>query len=112
MLNNFMLINFLVVCASAAMIALIWRAIMLDHPAFALRVKNIPYVIGAALYCGFCFTVWLSILATLLYNPLPKYPLPINLLTVAFVTLILRNLAALLMEATGVLTDLHRSKHN
>ena len=43
-----MLINYLVLVASIAVPALIWRALLLDHPALLSWVKKLPLVGGSA----------------------------------------------------------------
>lgn len=110
-----MLVPYLVLTASIATLSLIWRAILLDHSQFALKVKALP-VIGGALYCGFCAPLWFTLIAVYYYNPIAIFASPFisfatGWLTVGTGVLFLRNLLAVLMEANGVLTDMHRSKH-
>lgn len=104
-----MLAHYLIFTTSLTTIALIWRAILLDHLKFAEWIHKLP-IIGGSLYCGFCTPLWLTFFAVLLYNPLPYFFIISWLVTGAGV-LFLRNLIALLMEANGYVTDLHRSRH-
>jgi hypothetical protein len=117
-LNKIMLINYFVLVVSVSIIALIWRALLLDHKLLLKYVRNLP-IIGGALACGFCFTMWLALAAVVIYNPISdlfnELHGLINILLSWFVTsagvLFFRNLLAILMEANGVLTDMHRSLH-
>lgn len=113
-----MLTEYLIVVASVTGVALIWRALLLDHPALLALVENIP-IVGGMLRCGFCTALWLSLAGVALYNPL-AYKLallswPFSLITAWLVVgvgvLFVRNLIAVLMEGNGVLTHLHRASH-
>lgn len=113
-----MFLDYLLVITITSVVALVWRALLLDHKRLAEWIKEIP-VVGGALYCGFCFTMWLSLFAVLVYNPVSF--LFSNLVWVISVffswmlvsagVLFIRNLLAVLMEANGVLTDKHRKMH-
>ncbi len=111
-----MLIDFLIVTAVTTTTALIWRALLLDHEKLLNFVKKIP-LIGGALTCGFCFTVWLCLIVVLIYTPLVFWNYVDNSVIGIFVAwftlsaavLFLRNLIAVLMEGNGVLTHKHRS---
>ncbi len=113
-----MLIDFLIVCAITTTTALIWRAVLLDHSRLLSFVKGLPLV-GGGLSCGFCATLWFSLIAVSLDNPLswwrPDAPFIVQLcigwFTIALTVLFLRNLIAVLMEGNGVLTDMHRGSH-
>ncbi len=118
--------DYFIVASATASIALIWRMILLDHSDFAVLVKKTPLA-GEALYCGFCFPMWLSLFATLMINPLagwePKLfrELPVFLasllrlffgwLSLGSGVLFIRFFITTLMDATGVLSHLHRTKH-
>ena len=104
-----MFTHYLIFTASLTTVSLIWRAILLDHPAFAKKVEALP-IVGPSLYCGFCAPLWLTFFVVLFYNPLPYFFI-ISWLTAGTGVLFLRNLIALLMEANGYVTDLHRSRH-
>jgi hypothetical protein len=113
-----MFTNYLIIAASTATIALIWRTLLLDHPRLLAFVESIP-LIGGALRCGFCAAVWLSFFAILFYNPLAEWAtrfpflvgLIISWLALAAGVLFIRNLIAAFMEGTGVLTALHHKGH-
>lgn len=103
-----MFAQYCITAASITTIALIWRALLLDHPELAKRMQSLP-IVGPALYCGFCAALWFTFIGTLIYNPLPQYNIVVSWLTLSAGVLFLRNLIALLIEGTGVLTHLHRS---
>ena len=111
-----MLIDFLIITAVTTTTALIWRALLLDHKRLLDAVKKIPFI-GGALSCGFCFTIWISLIAVLIYNPLtfwdkvsnPLLEVFIGWFTLSAAVLFFRNLTAVLMEGNGVLTHKHRS---
>ncbi len=110
-----MFTNYLIFTASLTTLALIWRAILLDHPTFAEKVRIFP-IVGGSLYCGFCAPLWCTLIAVCFYNPVALFASPIASLITGWLTvgagvLFLRNLIAVLMEANGVLTDMHRSSH-
>jgi hypothetical protein len=110
--------DFLIVAAVTTTSALIWRSLLMDHPALLEHVEKLP-IIGGVLTCGFCFTVWLSLLAVMLYNPLSLWHtelpalirLTIGWFTLSAAVLFLRNLIAVLMEANGILSDKHQRLH-
>lgn len=113
-----MFIDSLIMVSATASLALIWRALLLDHPLLLARVQSVPFI-GGALQCGFCSALWLSLVAVLIYNPLapwgagmhPFIALGISWLAVGAWVLILRNTTALLMEAVGVLAHQHHASH-
>jgi hypothetical protein len=110
--------DYLMLIAAISTAALIWRALLLDHPALLSAVERVPFV-GGALRCGFCSTLWLSLAGTCAYNPFAAdfagLPQPVALLVswliVGAGALFLRNATACLIEANGALTHLHRSSH-
>jgi len=113
-----MFTDFLIMSAITTTVALVWRALLLDHPSLLAKVKQLP-IIGDALSCGFCATLWFSLIAVLIQNPLsswrPELPILIQLFagwfTLSAGVLFLRNLIAVLMEGNGVLTEIHRNTH-
>lgn len=106
-----MLTQYLIATTSITTLALIWRAILLDHPRFAEWVEKLPLV-GPSLYCGFCAPLWFALIGTALYNPLPQWNVVVSWLTVGAGVLFLRNLIAVLIELNGVLTHMHRRGHD
>lgn len=110
-----MLTDYLILTSATATLALIWRALLLDHSRFLARVESLP-IVGGALRCGFCASVWLALFAVALHNPLaawaaehpPLLGFVASWLSVGAGVLLLRNVIAALMEGTGVLTHLHR----
>jgi hypothetical protein len=113
-----MLTDFLIINAITTTTTLVWRALLLDHSRLLEKVRQLP-IIGSALSCGFCATVWFSLIAVLIQNPLstwqPELPILIQLFvgwfTLSAGVLLLRNLIAVLMEGNGVLTNMHRNIH-
>lgn len=112
-----MLTDYLIIVSITATAALIWRALLLDHPALLAKVESLPYI-GGALRCGFCMALWLSLLAVLLKNPIAPWTgafHPLIAILAAWFSLsagvlFVRNAIAILMEGTGVLTHAHRSQ--
>ena len=112
---KYMIAEYLVLTASVATFTLIWRAILLDHKDFAKKIESLP-IVGGALYCGFCASLWFTFFAVCMYNPVTVFTSPVmsfatGWLTVGAGVLFLRNAIAVLMEANGVLTDMHRTQH-
>jgi len=113
-----MLTDYIIIASITTTAALIWRNTLLDHANILKRVENIPFV-GGALTCGFCSAVWFSLIAVLFYSPIyervDELPYIVSITASWFClsagVLFLRNLIAILMEGTGVLTHLHRGGH-
>ncbi len=113
-----MLVSYLLTIACITAPALVWRALLLDHPGLLTFIRRIP-VLGSALSCGFCTALWFSLIGVLVHNPIaPLVPtLPWLVVTgvgwcaVGVGVLFVRNLITVLLEATGVLTDMHRKLH-
>ena len=113
-----MLTDFLLEIAITATALLIWRALLLDYARLLAYVESIPFI-GSALRCGFCMAIWASLIAIALYDPLaslhPAMPFLerffIDWFAFAAVILFVRNLLAILIEGTGVLTHLHHAGH-
>jgi hypothetical protein len=113
-----MIIDFLIVTAVTTTAALIWRALLLDHPRLLKLVRKLP-LIGGTLSCGFCAALWFSLIAVLIENPFLLWRPSLPMITKLFIgwfalgagVLFLRNLIAVLMEGNGVLTEMHRRNH-
>lgn len=72
-----MLADFIILTLAAAGIALIWRDLLLDFPKLKSFVKDrIPFPFSKALWCGSCFTYWLSLFFVLAADPLAGWTPP------------------------------------
>jgi hypothetical protein len=113
-----MITSYCIIVGSTAALALVWRTLLLDHPRLLAFIESIP-LLGGVLRCGFCAVVWLSLFATLFYNPLASWADRFSFLVAILISwfavsagvLFVRNLIACLMEGCGVLTELHRRNH-
>lgn len=96
-------------------IALIWRALLLEHPRLLEFVENLP-LIGGSLRCGFCSAVWCTLIVVTVHDPLavlhpslfPVLRIFLDWLALVPGVLLLRNIISTFMEGTGVLTHIHR----
>lgn len=112
-----MFTDYVLIAAITTTAALIWRALLLEHAPLLARVEALPFI-GGALRCGFCMSVWLSLFAVAIQNPIeawtnsfhPFIALLCAWFALAAGVLFLRNLIAALIEGTGVLTHMHRSE--
>lgn len=112
------LISYLLTLACITVPALVWRALLLDHAKLLALVRRVP-VAGSALSCGFCTALWFSLVGVLVHNPIVPLVTNLSWLEVTGIgwcavgagVLVLRNLTTVLLEATGVLTDMHRKMH-
>lgn len=50
--------------------AVIWRKLKRGHPALRAAIARIPEPFQTAIRCTTCFSYWLSLLATVLFEPL------------------------------------------
>jgi hypothetical protein len=114
-----MFTSYILTVAAIVAPALIWRALLLDHKKFLDFIQQLTFI-GAPLTCGFCTAVWFSLAGILIYNPLHTEfahlpwigSLILSWFIVSVGVLFLRNLITVLLEGTGVLTDMHRKMHD
>jgi hypothetical protein len=122
-----MLFNYFIAATVASTASLLWRALKDDHPKFKEWVKELPFLIGSALTCGFCASLWFTLITILFINPFAGEQIPFtfnwgallpfaNLMVAWFAVgtgvLILRSLVVVLLELGGNLKHQHQTRHN
>ncbi len=67
------------ISAAVASFSVIWRKLLNDLPALKRGImERVPSPANRALTCGFCFTYWASLAATLLFDPLAPWHPPLR----------------------------------
>lgn len=110
--------DFLIVTGATATMGAVWRMLLDDHPQLRTLVGPLPYV-GGSLICGFCSTLWFSLAATLVFDPLgfwqPQAPALLALgakwFALGAAALTVRNGILCLVDLGAILKHQHRALH-
>jgi len=66
----FIMTQFIISILSVAGFTVIWRNWINDHPKYKIKIENILGSYKKVLLCGSCFTYWISLIFTIINNPL------------------------------------------
>ncbi len=116
---------YLIITGVVSTTTLIWRNLKMDHPQIKAYVTKLP-LIGGALSCGFCSSMWFSLLGVLIVNPIQMWETGATIFTgiphdvfvlcsgwftVGLGVLFSRSAVIVLMEASAVLKHMHHENH-
>lgn len=115
--------DYFILSSAVATASLVWRQWLLDHPKFDASVERIPFL-GEGLVCGFCFPLYLTLIAVLFSNPIQGWTFHISLgyfepffmllmgwMSVGLAVLAMRFLVVALMDGSAILSHKHRESH-
>ena len=118
-----MFTDYLIVATAVSTATLVWRNLKEDHPQFKKWVAELPFV-GGALSCGFCASLWMTLIGVLLLNPIASWShvsglgaasgvasLITGWFSVGAGVLLLRSVIVVLLELGGVLKHKHHQGH-
>jgi uncharacterized membrane protein len=119
-----MFTDYLIVVTAVSTATLVWRNLKEDHHQFKKWVAELP-VVGGALSCGFCASLWMTLVGVLLLNPIASWShlsgfggtgrfvvgLLVGWFSVGAGVLLLRSGIVVLLELGGVLKHQHSQGH-